>query len=470
MLLQTKTFLRSIALAGVLAWTAPGLLHAQENNALLEALVRKGILTDQEAEDIRADLVSEYATSNAGKIDISSDINQLKIGGDTRLRFQYDNTDSQQPDNGNDRQRVRYRFRLRLNAEYDFAGPFFGGFSLETGNDANGANQTFSNGFQDYDIYISKVYLGWNATDWLTVIAGKQDNPFYTTNLVWDSDINPQGMVETVEFNKLFGWGDVGTGGYSKDGKTFLGSTERRWVEPKWSLNLVAGQFIFFDNDESLFDNDQSDDAWLFQTQLVFGYQFSGKAALKIAPGWLVYNAATLGTADSFTDRNIAGNAANPTLNGATRNLSLLLFPGEISFPLFGTSAAFVWDFAYNTSGDSRVDSQYGGAGTLNSQDRIAFLAGIKLGKAKKAGSWGIFGNYRQTGVAALDPNLTDSDFNGGKLNARGFETGIEYALTDYIKVGLEYNYAWNLNDDLVNPVSGGNVNHLFQLDLNWKF
>ena len=34
---------------------------AQDSGALVEALVRKGILTNQEAEDIRADLVRESA-------------------------------------------------------------------------------------------------------------------------------------------------------------------------------------------------------------------------------------------------------------------------------------------------------------------------------------------------------------------------------------------------------------------------
>lgn len=440
--------------------------QAQENNALLEALIRKGILTDQEAEDIRAGLVQEYATSNAGKIDISSNLNTLKLSGDTRLRYQFDNNDAQVANSGNDRQRSRFRFRLRLNAEYDFAGPFYGGLSLESGNDANSANQTFQDGFRDYGIFISKVYLGWNAADWLTVVAGKQDNPFYTTNMVWDSDINPQGLVEVFDFHKLFGYQDVETGGYSKDGKTFTGATERRWSEPDWSLSLVAGQFIFDDNDEAAFDNDQSTDAFLFQTQLLFGYKVSDTVSVKFAPGWLVYNAASLSNTDVFNDVNIAGNAAN----GATRDLSLLLFPGEISFPLFGQSAAFIWDFAYNTSGDDRVDNLYGGGGNLSSRDRIAFLAGLKIGKAKNAGEWAFFTNYRQTGVAALDPNLTDSDFNGGLLNAAGFETGVEYAMTDYLKLGVEFDYAWNLNDDLVNPVSGGNVNKLLQVDLNWKF
>ncbi|MFN9981505.1 MAG: porin, partial [bacterium] len=52
--------LRSLALAGLLLTTAT-LAHAQDSGALIMALVRKGILTDQEAEDIRAELLREAA-------------------------------------------------------------------------------------------------------------------------------------------------------------------------------------------------------------------------------------------------------------------------------------------------------------------------------------------------------------------------------------------------------------------------
>ena len=41
--------------------------RAQDSGALLDLLVRKGLITDQEAEDVRADLVKESAATPAGK-------------------------------------------------------------------------------------------------------------------------------------------------------------------------------------------------------------------------------------------------------------------------------------------------------------------------------------------------------------------------------------------------------------------
>ena len=40
-------------------------LRAQDSGALLELLVKKGLITDQEAEDVRADLVKENAATSA---------------------------------------------------------------------------------------------------------------------------------------------------------------------------------------------------------------------------------------------------------------------------------------------------------------------------------------------------------------------------------------------------------------------
>ena len=42
--------------------------------------------------------------------------------------------------------------------------------------------------------------MGWRATPWLTVQAGRMPNPVYTTPMVWDPDINPEGIAERVNF------------------------------------------------------------------------------------------------------------------------------------------------------------------------------------------------------------------------------------------------------------------------------
>ena len=59
-----KRIIWMAALASLLLGGAAA--RAQDSGALLDLLVRKGLITDQEAEDVRADLVKENAATPAG--------------------------------------------------------------------------------------------------------------------------------------------------------------------------------------------------------------------------------------------------------------------------------------------------------------------------------------------------------------------------------------------------------------------
>lgn len=83
--------LRSLALAGLLLTTAT-LSHAQDSGALIMALVRKGILTDQEAEDIRAELLREAAVVPAPAFAGGKTTQRLSVG--MRLQAQYAHLDT----------------------------------------------------------------------------------------------------------------------------------------------------------------------------------------------------------------------------------------------------------------------------------------------------------------------------------------------------------------------------------------
>jgi polyhydroxyalkanoate synthesis regulator phasin len=443
--------LRRLGTATAIALAAGAALIGQasaedKSNALVEALVRKGVLTDKEAAAIQEDLSKDIEASSANKVKLSDSITELRLYGDLRLRYQYDNKDLQANPAGvgvnNDlearspsgNQQSRWRFRLRLNADFKLGPDFFGGVELQTAQASDSGMQTFENGFDDYNIFISKAYLGWNATDWLTVIAGKVPNPFYTTDLIWDTDINPTGLVESIQFHQLFATTEEG--GYSKDGKTVLPS---KTVESKWELTLNAGQFIFDDNIEgggsdngATRDNDSTTDAYLFQTQLVGSYKFGKDLKVTLAPGWLTYINGSLGglqNANAFQD--------NANVSGATRNLNLLLLPGDVAFKVAGIKTKLLWDFSYNIEGRKRVEDIYDLVSLRgptddgitdpddfdkghSPQDNIAFLIGLQFGENKKQGDFSFLANYRQTGLGAVDPNLNDSDFAASELNTRG--------------------------------------------------
>ncbi len=65
------------------------ILSAQDSGALMQALVRKGILSNQEAEDIRADLVRENNTIPAHAVGGGKSTDRLSVG--MRMQAQYAN-------------------------------------------------------------------------------------------------------------------------------------------------------------------------------------------------------------------------------------------------------------------------------------------------------------------------------------------------------------------------------------------
>ncbi|NBV86406.1 MAG: hypothetical protein EBS01_09135, partial [Verrucomicrobia bacterium] len=92
MLNKSTVQLMALGLVGSFAATAA----AQDSGALIDALVRKGVLKDQEAEQIRSQLSKDFAANSpAGKLNLSSSVKELKLSGDVRLRYQYDNRDYQ---------------------------------------------------------------------------------------------------------------------------------------------------------------------------------------------------------------------------------------------------------------------------------------------------------------------------------------------------------------------------------------
>ncbi len=485
--------------------------QAQDAGALIDALVRKGVLTSQEGAEVREELSREVtaADTSASKIRLSDSIKELKLYGDLRLRYQYDSKDFQadpfpvgaRGDNLDDdrspsgSQRSRWRFRLRLNADFKLGADVFGGVELQTAIASDGANETFQDGVRDYPIVISKACLGWAPTDWLTFTAGKVPNPFYTTDLIWDSDIYPTGITEQIAFHELFTGNEVA--GYTKGGKNV---TSPKREERPWELTLVAGQFIFDDNFEGggrepgVLDNDETTDAYLFQTQLIGSYRFSKDLKLTLAPAWLVYNggsATGLENNNSFQDRVDAN--GNRIVSGATRNLNLLLFPGDLAFKVAGIKTKLYWDFSYNIEGRKRTEDIYrlvSLAPTVpgatadpddfiknhRAEDDFAFLIGLQFGENRKQGDWSVQANYRRTGIAAVDPNLNDSDFADGELNTQGFKIGLSYNLTDFAVFGITYQYAWQIRDIQGGEATGGNAIadandiQIFQVDLNVKF
>jgi hypothetical protein len=83
---------RRLVFAAATALTLVSPLVAQESSALLNALIRKGILTQQEAEEIRTEVAKEHPAPSAPAVPLGKATERLSIG--MRMQVQYASLDT----------------------------------------------------------------------------------------------------------------------------------------------------------------------------------------------------------------------------------------------------------------------------------------------------------------------------------------------------------------------------------------
>jgi hypothetical protein len=490
-----------LAIAGTLL-LGSALARAQDNGALLDLLVRKGLINDQEAEEVRADLTRENASTSAGKLKLSTPITELELYGDARVRYEVRNGETASPDPinppGDTYQRDRARYRLRLGLRGTLVDDWFFGIRLETGTSPRSTNITFGedssvNGpfSKDSDrISVGQAYFGYKGVRDLTLTVGKMANPFLTSSMVWDPDINPEGLAEQWKhtFNLSFGGGSAaGAEAYNKDGKAM--TTAATTSEPKKiSLDIFAnfGQFVYDDtNPENPIGPNPTglpnDDSYLLGWQIGAKVNFPHDFYVQVAPTLYNYT----GAGDSFESHFVGDPSFKVTdpVTGVVTTVvpnqtganSLLVFdvPMEIGWKFGELPVKIFGEYARNFSGDDRAIA----AGHPDKTGSVnAYQIGLGLGKVKEKGSWELRGFWQHAEQFALDPNLVDSDIFDSRVNLEGFAFVFGYALTDAVTANLTYAHSWQIDHDLgtggvgdlgINPVDNYN---LFQGDLSFKF
>jgi len=125
------------------------------------------------------------------------------FSGDFRLR--YEDTTKQKPGAVPGRLEPRHRMVIRLrggvtkkiNNQIDF------GVRIATGarGDPNTTDVTLGNFVDKLEVSLDRVYLGWVYRN-ASLYGGRFVNPLVRTELVWDDDVNPQGVAGTYTFSQ----------------------------------------------------------------------------------------------------------------------------------------------------------------------------------------------------------------------------------------------------------------------------
>ncbi|MEO7413696.1 MAG: putative porin [Opitutaceae bacterium] len=395
-------------LGGASLFTAA--VFAQDSGPLIDLLIRKGIVTDQEAEDLRVSLVKDFTNNtSAGKMNLSSALVEFKMSGDMRMRYEYNN---QVPELASgaapvNNETSRQRFRFRFNTDVLLQKGWSTGFALETGQSNDSANQSFVTTGDDYGVFVARAYVGWQPNLKWSFVLGKQKNPFYTTEMRWDADISPQGVSEIY--------------------KIFIGSKD--------TFEVRAMQHAMEDRSEAAI-GPAGRDAWMFEQQAVYTHWFApdNLSSLIIAPGFTAYNQSTI----TATPLNSA------PFVGSTRGQNYATFAGEVNLAnIAGAGTAFkvYWDSSYNFLAATRVYKVYGLNPAIFSKGATAWLAGVgySYGTGKVQGDYSAKLDYRSVGIGATDANVNDSDWGFSKLNQKGFKLALSYNVTDFTNLNVTY-------------------------------
>jgi hypothetical protein len=147
-------------------------------------------------------------------------ITELELFGDMRLRYEYrggrlSDDDPAHPNDWQERQRERYRLRLGLRGT--LLDDWFFGIRLETNANPRSTNVTFGDDISSSSaggggpfakgsdgIFVGQAYGGYKGFPGFIFTGGKMPNPFVTTRLVWDDDINPEGLAEQWKHTFVF--------------------------------------------------------------------------------------------------------------------------------------------------------------------------------------------------------------------------------------------------------------------------
>jgi hypothetical protein len=429
-------------------------------------------------------------------------ITELELYGDLRLRYEYrggrlPGDDPLHPNDWQERERERYRLRIGLRGTV--LDDWFFGLRLETSASARSTNVTFGDDASTSSaggggpfakgsdgVFVGQAYGGYKGFPGFTFTGGRMPNPFVNTRMVWDDDINPEGLAEQWKHTFLFGGGPPPPPLYGKDGKDGKAIAAGPPEEPFLKLDLFAnfGQFVYdavgstnpigprptqtqpITGETQLVPNH---DAFLLGWQVGARLDFPHILYFQFAPTLYNYT----GNGGDFSIHYSGDPGGNQTgIN------SLLVFdmPAEIGWKVWNIPMRVFGDFATNLEADDRATAAgHPGEGG----QRYAYEIGAGIGQLKKKHDWQIEAWWQFQQQYSLDPNLIDSDFFNQQLNMKGVVVRAGYMLADAVVLQLSYAHAWRIDQELgtggnatkadlvINPIDAYN---LFQADLSFKF
>lgn len=432
--------------------------QAQTSDALLNKLVQKGILTRQEADELKKETDAGFDKAYRVRAGLPDWVTSLRLHGDLRGRVEGFMTEN---DSGSgaaavDHDRWRLRYRLRVGMVATLQDQLELGFRLTSSEAAGGfggdpisSNTTFQDNGSKKFLYIDTAYGKWtpiNSEPWkLSGTFGKMENPFTVSSMIFDNDYTPEGAALVSSYS----------------------------VNKEHTLKMVGGYYWL---DEVAQGEDANNDAFLFGAQV----RWDGK--------WTSTLETSFGlSAFALSDERTLNNGAVPNVNvGNTRaadgslvnDYSALVVDAVVTYwlekaPLYKGKFPVRLAGTYSHNPDASTDDD-------------AYEAGLFLGKSGKKQTWEISHRWRRQEADSWYEELTESDFgafrevalaNSGAGTGYRSGTGVQghifkasYSPYDALTLGISYYLT-----ELIDPprVAGRETEsdmHRIQVDAIWKF
>ena len=391
-------------------------------------------------------------------------VNRIRWGGDIRLRYQgefYDeqNADLFKPDKPaelmntkKDHRQLSYRVRLKINAEVNDKLEFSARISTGTEENPVSTNETLGDYKTGDSIVFDRAYLKWKPIPEISVWGGRMPNPWFCSDLIWDPDLNFEGIAlnfDTHIAGPLSGFMAAGAfplqEKWSQNSKWLYGGQAglqlSLWKDvkskvPGVTVKIGAAYYDYENTVGKRNDAPSSNEKDWTAPQ----FQQKGNTLMDIDPG----DGLKIALASEYDELNITGML-------------------DIGF-FHPVHVVFLTDYVKNLGFDQ--DEVADRTGSPDIKEEIeGYKAGLTVGypKVRKSGEWNTFLFYKHLEADAALDAFTDSDFHLGGTNAKGWILGG--------RLGLRENWwlrtRWLTADEIKGPALAIDV---LQVDINAAF
>jgi hypothetical protein len=431
-------------------------VHAQTSvDALLNKLEQKGILSVDEAKELKAEnatnSVNDFNAAMNAKFPTPDWVTGYKLGGDFRGRF--DNLSSSNPNSSASVDRERWRYRLRVGLTLSMKDNMEVGFRVASGDNSQGSpssplsnNQTFAGNASKKLLYIDTAYGKWtpinDGTLMIAGIFGKMVNPFDASPMVFDPDYTPEGGALQTSYK----------------------------LNDMQSLRFNGAAFVL----DEVKTSDR--DPFMYGGQMFLDSKWTSRIGTTF--GVSAYDIVHKGNLTHAYDTNLGNTPVGgvsggtfPALGGYAANFNPIVGSGNITYTLDSFPL-------YNGAFPIKLAGEYmNNPGAHHNNE--GWWGGFTLGKSGKKGTWDLSYRYERLEADAWWDQIVDDDNQAafptsttaaalaGGTDVKGHLVKFNYSITD----ALTFTFTSFINDLINDPVAGQKTDALHVMaDLMWKF